>query len=110
MTRLYRWLGLISLVLMLAASGNAQQNDIDVRVVKYKQLGEIVTQNKGKVIVVDFWATWCIPCVKEFPHLVELHKKYGKDGVVAISVSLTTPRTDVKKVKSSCKSGDFFQR
>jgi peroxiredoxin len=43
---------------------------------------------KGKVVVLDFWATWCPPCVHEIPGYTELQKKYGKDGLVIVGVSL----------------------
>jgi thiol-disulfide isomerase/thioredoxin len=43
---------------------------------------------KGKVVVVDFWATWCGPCRMEIPGYVEMYKKYGKDGLVIIGVSV----------------------
>jgi len=43
---------------------------------------------KGKVVVVDFWATWCPPCREEIPGYIQLVKKYGKDGLVIVGVSV----------------------
>lgn len=42
----------------------------------------------GKVVILDFWATWCGPCRMEIPGFVELQKKYEKQGLVVIGVSL----------------------
>lgn len=43
---------------------------------------------RGKVVVMNLWATWCGPCVAEFPHLVELHKAYAGRGVEFVSLSI----------------------
>src|SRR5436190_20213768 len=46
-----------------------------------------VRDYRGKVVVLNFWATWCIPCKAEMPLFVEAEKEYGPRGVVFIAVS-----------------------
>ncbi len=43
---------------------------------------------RGKVVLIDYWATWCAPCKIEIPKLVELQKKYAKDGLQVIGISM----------------------
>lgn len=47
---------------------------------------------KGKVVVLDFWASWCVPCRRSFPWLNEMHARYANDGLVIIGVNLDHDR------------------
>lgn len=54
----------------------------------------------GKVVLIDFWASWCPPCRKEMPHLVELYKQYKNKGFEIVGISLDSkPEAWTKGVK-----------
>ncbi|MDX1944368.1 MAG: redoxin domain-containing protein [Pirellulaceae bacterium] len=56
-----------------------------------KKLAELVAAQKGKVVFVDYWATWCEPCVEYFPHTVEMANTHGPHGLATIAVSFDEP-------------------
>jgi thiol-disulfide isomerase/thioredoxin len=58
---------------------------------------DVLTNPKAKLTLVDAWATWCGPCKENFPHLVEMHRKYADKGLAVVSLSLDTP-SDAKAV------------
>lgn len=52
------------------------------------------SQYEGKVVLVDFWATWCPPCRRSIPDLSELHGKYSDRGFEVVGISLDQPGDD----------------
>ena len=50
---------------------------------------------RGKVVLLDFWATWCAPCRRAIPHLNKLHVDYREDGLEVVGISVDQPRGTV---------------
>lgn len=61
--------------------------------------GEQVTNEdlKGKIVVMDFWATWCGPCMAAMPHMIELQKEYGDKGIQIVGISLDKSMDTLKQ-------------
>jgi len=55
------------------------------------QWPDVISAYKGKVLVVDMWATWCSSCLKRFPHMVKMNNDYKDKGVAFISLLLEDP-------------------
>jgi len=60
---------------------------VKVVVADEKQFQDVVDSHRGKVVLVDFWATWCLTCVEHFPETVKLHNEHAADGLAAVTVS-----------------------
>ena len=61
--------------------------------------GNLVTAKslKGKVVIIDFWATWCVPCKDELPVLEKLYSRYKDRGLVIIAVSVDKDLAKVRR-------------
>lgn len=68
-----------------------------------------VSDLKGKVVILDFWATWCGPCRQAMPHLVEMQQKYRDQGLVVVAVSDEDRDTISAFVKKTGYSLGFYR-
>jgi len=62
----------------------------------FKIEGKLPESLKGKVLLVDFWASWCEPCKASFPVMEDLHKIYGPKGLVIIAVNVDENKSDME--------------
>lgn len=64
----------------------------------YNELKTLLEKNDGKTYVINFWATWCAPCVKELPAFEKINKEYATKNVTVILVSLDFPKQVTKRL------------
>lgn len=65
---------------------NTKAPELSFRFVHNDELKRL-SDYEGKVVVLNFWATWCQPCIKEMPHLIKLQEQYASDGLEVILLS-----------------------
>ena len=66
---------------------------------------KLVQSNKGKVVIYDFWATWCAACRAELPELIKLDKKLRASGFVLVTISADEPEDDARAAKLMEQAG-----
>lgn len=82
---------LLTLILLTAAPVVAVDKLVPVDDAGFPKL---VASHKGKIVLVDFWATWCEPCRKEMPELVKVQAKYKAKGLVVLTISADEPEQE----------------
>lgn len=69
-----------------------------VKTVTYNELKPLLEKEDGKTYIINFWATWCAPCVKELPYFEKIKEEYADNNVEVLLVSLDFPKQVEKKL------------
>jgi thiol-disulfide isomerase/thioredoxin len=103
-------IGIFCLMPVAGGAAPAQKNSAmpDLKMVDGPALKKALASQRGKVVVVNFWATWCAPCVEEFPDLVKLHNSFKSRGLVVVGVSVDDPEAQSKVISFLSKQKATF--
>ena len=71
---------------------------LSVKTYTYLELKPLLEKNDGKTYIINFWATWCAPCVKELPYFEKINQEYSDKNVEVLLVSLDFPKQAEKKL------------
>lgn len=94
---------IIAILLFLGLSASAQGVfDVEVKNIDGVPI-TLSKEIKGELIVLDFWTTWCKPCIRSIPSIIALSEKYDENKVQFIAVNGDSPR-NINKVKPMVKS------
>lgn len=108
MKKIVTFLSILLVIFMFSSCNNPEQKEstketeepsrnaaIDFTLYDLDGVELTLSEQKGNIVLVDFWATWCPPCVVEIPHLIEFHDKYKDRGLVLWGVSLDNKREKI---------------
>ncbi len=87
----------------LSCPADAKAANLDFTMKDYKGVDVTLSSYKGKVLLLDFWATWCGPCKVEIPHFVEFQDAYGKDGLQIVGISVDDTADKIEPYVRSMK-------
>ena len=98
-----RLCGLLGTMMLIAAPGMVTSTE-SIQLAPSFEVRSLVGDNsinldefQGKVVYVDFWASWCGPCLKSFPFMEEMHQQYADQGLVIIAINMDQDPQDAHK-------------
>lgn len=83
-------LGFIFFAIIVSVPNNSRCQD--VQLMKIEDLMSVISNNQDSLLIINFWATWCKPCVKELPCFYEAHRQFATNGIRVLLVSLDFKR------------------
>lgn len=76
-----------------------EKDSLFIPVYNYDQLKPLLSKDNDTTYVVNFWATWCVPCVQELPHFIELNSTYKNEAFKLILVSLDFKKDYLRRLQ-----------
>ena len=77
---------------ILDSKSKQAQSRFDLKVYDYEGLEPLINKKDDNIHIVNFWATWCAPCIRELPYFEAINQKYKSQGVDVLLVSLDFPK------------------
>ena len=100
MNHIYQILSFFVILLFFSCSNPPKES---IEIVDFDGLYSKIDLSADKTYVINFWATWCAPCVKELPHFEEINKEFKEKNTEVILVSLDFPSQIETKLKPYLK-------
>jgi thiol-disulfide isomerase/thioredoxin len=88
-----------------AATGGEAAPSIPIAAIDRAGLDQRIAELKGKVVLVDYWATWCAPCMEQLPHTLALARDREADGLAVATVCMEDPDEKAKAAKALAARG-----
>ncbi len=93
--KIKRTLRVVSLILFISIINYGQtdqliRKNLEVSEITIDELNDIIKNREGRVLLINIWATWCVPCKEEYPDLIKISNKYGEQ-IELIGISIDYP-------------------
>jgi peroxiredoxin len=97
---------IIMSIAMLCAASGAQNTKPSFSLADLAGNSVSLAQDSGKIVVIDFWATWCTACKEAFPRLNKIHAEYASKNVVVMGINVENlPAEKIKRFAEKAKLG-----